>query len=83
MAPDAVGGYEGASFGSLNARVKYSMDFGNEMNAEFFLDVFNLLDDQATTRIMDLSAGDGVYGFGESSAWAQPRRFYVGARVTF
>ena len=83
LAPDAVGGYEGPSYGTLNARVKYSMDFGNEMTAEFFLDVFNLLDDQATTRIMDLSAGDGVYDFGESSAWAQPRRFYVGARVTF
>jgi len=83
LAPDAVGGYEGSSFGTLNARVKYSMEFGNEMTAEFFLDIFNVLDDQATRREMDLSAGDGVYNFGEPNAWALPRRFYVGARMSF
>jgi outer membrane receptor protein involved in Fe transport len=83
LADDAVGGYEGSSYGQLDARVKYTMEVGNGMEAEFFLDVFNLLDDQAARRFMDLDAGDGVYDFQEARDWVDPRRFYLGARLSF
>jgi hypothetical protein len=83
LTEDAVGGYENPSYGTLNARVKYVVDFGNDMSAEFFLDIFNVLDNQATNRQMDLSAGDGVYSFGEANQWVLPRRFYLGARMSF
>ena len=83
LAPDAVGGYEGDSYGTLNARAKYVMEFGQGMEAEFFLDIFNVLDDQAARRFMDLDAGDGVYNFREANDWVDPRRFYLGARVSF
>jgi hypothetical protein len=63
--------------------VKYTLEFGRDMEAEFFLDIFNVLDDQAPRRFMDLSAGDGVYSFQEANDWVEPRRFYLGARVSF
>ena len=59
------------------------MDFGDRYAAEFFLDIFNVLDNQAARGQQDLAAGDGVYDFGEANAWVQPRRFYFGARVSF
>jgi hypothetical protein len=83
LAEDAVGGYEGKSYGTLDARVKYTLEFGESMEAEFFLDVFNVLDDQAARRFMDLDAGDGVYDFQEANDWVDPRRFYLGARFSF
>lgn len=83
IAPDAVGGYEGKPYGTLDARVKYTLEFGESMQAEFFLDVFNVLDDQAATEYQDVDPGDGVYEFGEARDWVEPRRFYLGARVSF
>jgi hypothetical protein len=79
----AVGGSETPSYGVLNARVKYVMEFGQSMEAEFFLDVFNVLDDQSVRREQDLAGGDGVYDYQQASAWVLPRRFYLGARMTF
>ena len=70
------------SFGTLDARVKYTLDIGG-YTGEFFLDVFNVLDDQAGIRQQDLATGDGSYGFGENNAWVSPRRFYLGTRWSF
>lgn len=78
-----VGVNESPSYGTLDLRVKYTYDFGEHYQAEFFLDVFNALDDQAVRREQDLVAGDGVYSFGEAVDWVKPRRFYLGARLSF
>ena len=83
IADGSWGGETTDSYGTLNARVKYTMEFGQSMSAEFFLDIFNVLDDQAARRNQDLLAGDGVYGYTEESAWVLPRRFYLGARMSF
>jgi len=84
LAPGTVGGYTSPSYGTLDARVKYVMDFGDSYSAEIFLDIFNVLDDQAVRREMDLTGdGDGVYSFGQANAWVLPRRFYLGARMSF
>lgn len=83
IAPDAVGGYLGKSYGTLDARLKYTMEFNESMQAELFLDIFNVLDDQAATGYQDVDPSDGVYQFREANDWVEPRRFYCGARVSF
>ncbi|AAV83171.1 TonB-dependent receptor [Idiomarina loihiensis] len=78
-----IGSQESPAYGTLDLRVKYTYDFGESYKAEFFLDVFNALDDQAARREQDLVAGDGVYEFGEAVDWVKPRQFYLGARLSF
>ena len=79
----AVGSHVADSYGTLDLRVKYTYNFSDDYKAEFFLDVFNALDDQAAARQQDLAAGDGTYEFGQASAWVEPRRIYLGTRVSF
>jgi hypothetical protein len=86
ICPGVVGGQETDSYGIVDARAKYVKDFelgGSSYTAEFFIDIFNVLDNQAANREQDLSAGDGVYSFGQANGWVAPRRFYLGARVSF
>jgi len=80
---NVVGSQESPSYGTLNARAKYVVEFGKGFETEFFLDIFNLLDDQAPNREQDLDGGDGVYSFGQPNSWVLPRRFYLGARMSF
>jgi hypothetical protein len=77
-----VGSHEADSYGTLDVRVKYTQEF-EYFKAEYFLDIFNVLDDQAGTTVTDLVDGDGDYAFGEANDWVQPRRLYLGARLTF
>ncbi|WP_299073244.1 carboxypeptidase regulatory-like domain-containing protein [uncultured Paraglaciecola sp.] len=79
----AVGSHTTPSYGVLDLRVKYSMEFNDTYKAEFFLDVFNALDNQAVIREQDLYAGGGEFAFGEAMGWVEPRRFYLGARLSF
>jgi hypothetical protein len=83
LAPGTVGSKTSPSYGTLDIRFKYVLDFADTYSAEFFLDVFNVLDDQAVRRQQDLSGGDADYAFGEANAWVLPRRFYLGARMSF
>ena len=83
LADNTVGSKTTPSFGTLDARVKYVHQFGERYEAEFFLDIFNVLDDQSVRREQDLSGGDGVYSFGQANAWVEPRRYYLGARLNF
>ncbi|GHB58464.1 membrane protein [Psychrosphaera saromensis] len=78
----SVGVAETPSYGTLDVRVKYVHDFG-DYQTEFFLDIFNVLDDQAITEEEQLAAGSGTYAFGEAKDWVEPRRFYLGAKVLF
>ena len=59
------------------------MDIAEKYKAEFFLDIFNALDDQAVVREQDLSIGDGDTEFGDALNWVLPRRFYLGAKLSF
>ena len=63
-------------------RFKYERDLPIG-KAEFFLDVFNILDQQSATSEQKLLAGDGVYGYQEANAWVAPRRAYLGVRFSF
>jgi hypothetical protein len=80
---NVIGSQSTPSFGTLNLRAKYVFEFGQGLTTEIFLDVFNVLDNQATRREQDLSGGDGVFAFGVANDWVLPRRFFVGARVSF
>ncbi|WP_457934704.1 TonB-dependent receptor [Pseudoalteromonas sp. SCSIO 43210] len=82
VADGNVGSEVTPSYGTLDIRVKYTHDFDG-YKAEFFLDVFNLLDDQATTVEQSLEKGDGTFAFGQATDWVEPRRFYLGARLSF
>ncbi|MGJ8688303.1 MAG: TonB-dependent receptor [Gammaproteobacteria bacterium] len=82
LAPGTVGSHTSDSYGTLDLRAKYTMDIGG-FETEFFLDIFNALDDQAVTREQELAGGDGVFAFGEGSSWVLPRRFYLGTRIQF
>mgnify|MGYP006109227241 FL=1 len=80
--PDSVGSESTPSYGTLDVRAKYVLDF-KRFQAEVFVDVFNLLDDQAAIGEMDLAAGDGDYGYGQANEWVEPRSIYLGARISF
>jgi hypothetical protein len=82
IAPGAVGSLENPSFGLLDFRVKYMRKFG-KVGGEVFVDVFNVFDNQDATRNQDLVAGQGTVDFGEGILFNFPRRFFLGARMTF
>ncbi|MEQ8204672.1 MAG: hypothetical protein RIA65_00735, partial [Woeseia sp.] len=84
LAPGTVGSQTSPSYGTLDLQVKYILPLMDDrFDAEFFLTVFNVLDDQAVNRQQDLAGGDGVYEFGEANNWVEPRRIYLGARMSF
>jgi len=82
LAPDVVGSYSHPSWGQLDLRLGYTKRFGNA-GVELFADVFNVLDEQEGTQIQDLVAGAGGVAFNEPVAFLDPRRFFVGARLSF
>ncbi len=56
--------------------------------ADFFLDIFNVLNDQSALRIQDLLPGldgfrGGDNGGPDGVTFAEPRRYFVGARLRF
>ncbi|MFN2443876.1 MAG: carboxypeptidase regulatory-like domain-containing protein [Thermoanaerobaculia bacterium] len=82
IAPNTVGELENPSYGTLDLRGEYSLPL-NRFELEMFVDVFNVLDDQAVIREQDLVAGAGGNAFGDPFQWVSPRRFFVGARLNF
>jgi hypothetical protein len=83
LADNAVGSLENDSWSTIDIRGAYTFNLGRSMALEFFLDVFNVLDDQAAVRNQDVVAGTGGVDFGEPLQWNAPRRMYLGARLNF
>jgi hypothetical protein len=82
VAPGAVGGLQNPSWGQLDVRAQYKrrvMGLGTEV----FVDIFNLMNDQNGIRNQDLVAGAGGTAFGEPLRFQDPRRFFLGARLSF
>lgn len=64
--------------------MRFSYDYDLPVGGvELFLDVFNVLNNQAATDEQKLIAGSGQYAFGEANNWVSPRRAYVGIRYSF
>lgn len=80
--PTAVGTLENPSFGIFDARVQYNKRIGGA-NAELFVDIFNVFNEQGATRNEDLIAGTGDTSFGEGIRFSIPRRLFLGARLSF
>ncbi len=83
LSPLAVGQFDNPEYGVLDARVSYLWRIGGRLEADFFLDIFNLLDDQAVTRAQDIVGGAGGVSFGDGLEFVPPRRYYLGARLRF
>ncbi|MBL0210993.1 MAG: TonB-dependent receptor [Holophagaceae bacterium] len=79
----APGTRVGPAYANLDMRVKYEWKFATKYKAEVFVDIFNLTNRQATTALEESSNGVSGYRFGEPIAWQAPRRFYLGARISF
>jgi hypothetical protein len=83
LAPDAIGSLQNPSWAQLDLRVQYKRNFTPGFGAEVFMDVFNVLNNQDAIRNEDLVAGSGGTSFGEPIRFLDPRRFFLGARVSF
>jgi len=83
IAPGTVGTLDNPSYQILDLRVSYELAVGDWGNADFFLDIFNVADDQKATRNQDIVAGNDGVAFGEGLEFVQPRRYYLGARLRF
>jgi hypothetical protein len=85
LEPDAIGSIQNPSWGQLDFRVQYKLRFQQMqgLGAEFFADIFNVFDNQDSIRNQDLVAGAGGTAFGEPIRFNDPRRFFLGARLTF
>ncbi len=82
--PGGIGSAKAPSYYTLDARLKYEHEVpGVGGKAEFFLDIFNILNKQSTTDVMKLIAGNGQYNLGQGTNWVQPRRLYLGVRYSF
>ncbi len=83
VAPDSVGTVENPSYGLLDLRLSYLWNIAGRYEADFFVDVFNVLDEQEAVQIQDrVSGGDGI-GFEEGLRFNDPQRFFLGARLRF
>ena len=82
VAPGAVGAVQNPSWGQFDLRAQYVHRVGRA-SAEFFVDIFNVFNDQAATRTEDLASGTGTTKFGDDISWLNPRRAFLGARIKF
>ncbi len=81
--PGAVGGFEQPSWGTVDLRAQYIFNTAGRSQVEFFVDMFNIFNNQSEVRLMDLVAGQGGTSFGEATEWITPRRAFIGARFKF
>lgn len=83
IAPDALGFIDGRSYGVLSARGSYLWTATDDIEVDFFVDVFNILDQQDVIRVQDLLGGGEGFEFLEGINFVEPRRFFLGARLRF
>ncbi len=73
----------GPSFQQFDLRAKYDLTFAKAVKGEVFVDVFNALNRQTPTAVEESANGVSGSPFGSPIAWQNPRRFYLGARISF
>ena len=82
IADDAIGFIDGSEYGTLDVRLSYIWSLTDTVEADFFLDIFNLFDDQQVILVETLETG-GTRDFLEGTTFVDPRRYYLGARLRF
>lgn len=80
---NTVGVLENPDNGLLDLRASYLWNITDRLEADFFVDVFNVLDDQQAFVLQDLVAGSAAAEFQEGVEFNEPRRFFLGARLRF
>lgn len=83
IADDALGFIDGNTYGVLDIRGSYLWSINDRTDVDFFIDVFNLFDEQDVVIVQDLLGGGGGFGYLEGKEFVQPRRYFVGARLRF
>jgi len=83
LAPDSIGSLQNPSWGQLDLRAQYKRRFTPGLGTEFFVDIFNVFNNQDSIRNQDLVAGSGGTAFGQPIRFNDPRRFFLGARLSF
>lgn len=83
IADDALGFIDGFSYDVLSARGSYVWTASDDIEVDFFLDVFNILDEQDVIRVQDELSGTGGFAFLEGINFVEPRRYFLGARLRF
>ena len=83
VAPDALGAVQNPSFGKLDLRLQYNRRLVGRSEAEVFVDLFNVTDNQGAIRLQDLASGSGTTKYLDEFVWLQPRNAFVGVRVKF
>ncbi|MEM7352040.1 MAG: carboxypeptidase regulatory-like domain-containing protein [Acidobacteriota bacterium] len=83
IAADAIGFIDGNDYGVLDLRGSYVWNVNDRIEVDFFLDVFNVLDDQQVIRVQDLVGGGDGFDFLEGIDFVEPRRYFLGARLRF
>jgi len=83
LAPDSVGSLTNPAWGKVDLRAQYNHKISGEIAGEFFVDLFNITNNQSAIRNQDLVAGSGGNAFGSEILWVEPRRAFFGARVKF
>jgi hypothetical protein len=78
-----VGSLENPAWGKVDLRAQYNHRVTSDVEAEFFVDLFNVMNNQSSIRNQDLVAGAGGNAFGSEILWVEPRRAFLGARVKF
>ena len=77
-----VGTFENPSYVTFDVRAQYVRPIGRA-RLEFFVDIFDLFNNQAEIQLNDLEAGLGTVLYGDPVSWVLPRRAFIGTRVTF
>jgi hypothetical protein len=80
--PGSVGTLQNPAWSQLDLRAQYRHRL-DPASIEVFVDMFNVFDNQDSIRNQDLVAGTGGIAFGEAIRFVGPRRFFLGARVSF
>jgi hypothetical protein len=83
IAPDALGFIDGNSYGVLDVRGSYLWNINDRTQVDFFLDVFNVLDQQDVIIVQDLLGGGDGFEYLEGREFVDPRRYFIGARLRF
>ncbi len=85
VTPGAVGGIETSAYGVLDLRASYLWKITGRLEADFFLDIFNVLDEQEGVQLeTQWALREAAYRpYGEGVRFVEPRRYYLGARLRF
>ena len=83
VASDALGFIDGNEYGVLDIRGSYLWNVNDRIEIDFFLDIFNVVDDQQLIRVQDLVGGGDGFDYLEGIDFVEPRRYFIGARLRF